>query len=1015
MTTDSNREERSHEVKQILNAADKWRHNRRLYPGWVVLPPQNRRKLWRKTERWIAYVEENLLELKYGERIWVLEELIWRIQRCLRPLEEIFRVETSKVFYEGCESKWLEEADQQDLRRWARIGLALLTSHRWNGEYSEFGKTSTVLSTHLESFPDLQAQFEYEHALQELGQGDTKAVSDRLDAWEIPDSLPFWKIKRAGIRIETGNASDGLQEISDALKRIRQSSTDKLPSFSAASKEGFALLIRDLTRRANNDARPLDVDRWTALANYRADVRAQVEELMEQVQSSSPGFSEGSYVYEDPLTGLTSGRFSFTEREDTDQVTRAGSELAAYFERGGIPVLFHFPQQEIAGPISELKSLPRWLRGAYPWYTLSLLTRIQRVSDAHRDLGYHLKYGPVRGNWVALHEKTQSRAQACLDNLEQLRERYESLTHELIARYNLNLGIIELLLPFISDAKREKVLELAVGIYFNEKSGHLRERVRNLFQQTLKWVSRSSLSHHLPDLLRLPEVNYLTRSCDPFEYGTSNALKRARSTSEEQSIDTKGQVAIESLDERVDELLRSLDFVLSPIHSKSKYSDTDWGVAEMILWRLLRLRQAGLLGENQIKRTVQLVWDEESVVHRLVSETDLKIDQLLALVDNPSVEEVDTGQILEIAKRTVMWLGYRGKVFTDEDKPSPNLKQLRAVVNTSKPTDPLEKRGQRVRTQLWISWKPEDLVPFLDWIEQKISSVQSHRLGSISQVDLIEEIPFGNDNKLILKRLPRFITRSCIPAVQSSSSKGEETGESFPSRLAEVVQAMVEKSLPARSALSSLHRIDQIDVETIQASVNEGLGHQERNIQIDAAEAVYRFCVDAKANREEKVRLLDVLIRNVLSLATRGQGALEGVVRWLHRCIRDTEDILTQHHHSALITLLRYVSERVNPPGERERVEAQSKEDWEELTRWLEKRVQSVQLGIWLARAQLQNASEDGVEADSADAQIVELTNNIALQHPHPEILRVYDEIAEEADLTDLFDREALPTSADYA
>jgi hypothetical protein len=388
-----------------------------------------------------------------------------------------------------------------------------------------------------------------------------------------------------------------------------------------------------------------------------------------------------------------------------------------------------------------------------------------------------------------------------------------------------------------------------------------------------------------------------------------------------------------------------------------------------------------------------------------VSETDLEIDHLLNLPYTTKSKDVNHRRIIKIAKRTIRSLNYRGKIF-EEGEETPNIKQVRAIINTSRPQDPLEERSMNAGNRVWIAWTPEELEPILDWIEDKVESIDSHRLGPITQTDLLEQLPFGTDNKEVLKRLPRFITRACLPAVVSGDSLSGDQYIEFETRMAELAETMVQRGLPARSALASLHRIGQVDGETIQSSVNEGLGHQERSVQIDAAEAVYRFCVDPEGYKAGKTRLFEVLIRNVLSLATRGQGALEGAIRWLHRCVRDAPDIVQPQHYSDLSTLLKFIRERVHPPDKRDRVEAQNDEVRNELARWIQKKAQSIRLGVWLSKIQIESENDTGSEMSSVDAEvdIPKLTSTLATSYPHPRIRRAFNETIEEAGLEDTFD-----------
>jgi len=79
--------ERSPNVDELRNTVKDWRHNRQLYPGWVVAPQSARFHLWLFTKQWIPTVLELLPALDDPvERIEVLEDLNWRLETCLVPL-----------------------------------------------------------------------------------------------------------------------------------------------------------------------------------------------------------------------------------------------------------------------------------------------------------------------------------------------------------------------------------------------------------------------------------------------------------------------------------------------------------------------------------------------------------------------------------------------------------------------------------------------------------------------------------------------------------------------------------------------------------------------------------------------------------------------------------------------------------------------------------------------------------------------------------------------------------------
>jgi hypothetical protein len=379
----------------------------------------------------------------------------------------------------------------------------------------------------------------------------------------------------------------------------------------------------------------------------------------------------------------------------------------------------------------------------------------------------------------------------------------------------------------------------------------------------------------------------------------------------------------------------------------------------------------------------------------------LKIDQMLSLVDT-NMQEIDLDRISMATKRVVRCLNYKGNVLENEEKP--NIRQLLGVINTSEPQDPKEKREVEIESRTWVSWTPDDIEPILEWVEGTIESVNGHRFGPITQTDQLGKLPFGTDLDEEVRKAPVFVAKACVPSLRRGAVSDRDSHSDFEDRVVDLVHEMIDNGIPARSALSSLYRLDRVDEQVIRESVNEGLMHQEFSVQIDAAEAVYRFCIVPSV--EGKSRLLDVLIRNVMSLATGRRGAFEGVVRWLQRCVRDAPNAVGPQQYSDLCTLLRVVSDHMNPPTDRERVEARNDKERKQLSRWIQQRVQSAKLGVWLTKIRDQSDG-DALIKDKRPVEstnCAELTNRIAEMHPHPRIVRAFNGTIEEARLEDTFD-----------
>jgi len=72
-------------LKALREIVQTWRHNRLLYPGWLIPPPRVRENLLRSTSDW-SFAFREVGSLSPSERVLALGELAWRMERALYPL-----------------------------------------------------------------------------------------------------------------------------------------------------------------------------------------------------------------------------------------------------------------------------------------------------------------------------------------------------------------------------------------------------------------------------------------------------------------------------------------------------------------------------------------------------------------------------------------------------------------------------------------------------------------------------------------------------------------------------------------------------------------------------------------------------------------------------------------------------------------------------------------------------------------------------------------------------------------
>ena len=278
-----------------------WKRQRLSYPGWVIVPEDRRRALWRETNCWLrdlpgadsfpAFVD---LKLAF--------ELTWRMDKCLCPM-----LDTHIPFLEATLNRYLPFADfgipldtlspsaddmkEQELTRQvvrSRLHQLLLTMMRhyredglqdkWKDVCRKIEDSKAALS------PEHTAQFHYERALFALFTLNLPDLKERLSEWPENDSLPLWNAKKAGLLAEIGQVDEARSILEYGLERIRggfnlmPTSTD----YSLVSQESFVMFLLLHTQQKwflnsgdqgspQEELRKQLFERWHALRQYKCD------------------------------------------------------------------------------------------------------------------------------------------------------------------------------------------------------------------------------------------------------------------------------------------------------------------------------------------------------------------------------------------------------------------------------------------------------------------------------------------------------------------------------------------------------------------------------------------------------------------------------------------------------------------------------------------------------------------------------------------------------------------------
>ncbi len=542
--------ESSPNADELRNTVEVWRHNRQLYPGWLVAPGSARLRVWNFTQMWLPAVLQLLPTLTPAERLEVLDELNWRLEISLVPLTTELVVVISEALSTvdplAISVSKPTLAGDRDLRLWwVRLAAAMLRAARETDDDAAFERWAEALALHRFDHAWLGPRIAYERCLLGLARLDHAAVERALEDLEANADEVFWKIRKAGIFAELGKTEESFRLTGEALSAIRQQLGHGTADIPTLSREGWVMVLAEGFRgypHPRNSAKKVDnrpisprglephelaVRRWEVLGRYRCDAREELYEAHRALKAEPPG-PEPEVIEKvnfDPWHRTRIGR--------GDQWNRgigwehlSGLQAKRLVEEIGLPPVVDF--LDLAK--SLLLRTAVWLEEAAPGLALAA---ILRVSSYEKDETFDNFFNRSRIALLADFqvEALVARIGRALDYgvpravAAMTEENHERSTYW-VGRTRVAVEVLSRLVLRLDGERAEKVLDRALGFYslpLFRQHHWLIEPLGHLFSRTLTALEPARLEVLLVRFLELPlpsEGDFKVRSPrswpDPF-------------------------------------------------------------------------------------------------------------------------------------------------------------------------------------------------------------------------------------------------------------------------------------------------------------------------------------------------------------------------------------------------------------------------------------------------------------------------------------------------------------------
>jgi SIR2-like domain len=518
-----------------------WSFNRKSYPGWIVCPRSNRKKIWLYTKQWIWPVLTSIDNLPPPERLLLIYELNWRLEITLTPLftpwiEKIKLVLnlynpfpqslnlTEAPFHPDNQEFTGQEWDWPKNREaWVELAFALARVSREDHNEEEFQLWMGNLEKLISQNPEWKARWFYERCLFHLFRVEFEQAQKVIEGWPSKSGLDFWEIRRASILAEIGELKEAERIAEFALNSIRSRLQPYLIDYALLSQEGWAMFLLWIIKGSKNredreDLSPQYRDRWEQLEVFRCSPGVELEYLSERIAEAPPkpkpnkeekvGFYPGT---------ITTTYYDNNYKEFMNSIFPAFSYLRM-LEEGAIPV-----RCGITNPYISASKPAIWIRPFAPFWAFSCILRAQNSTEIQNCFSFiylaaldQIKIDYIY-SWLLSCLKIYSDKLVQGQLLERRSEREISkMLIELTSRICFRL----------TEEKLDQILLIALSLYRHMALGSYPDyysHIDNLFKGIFFGLSQHRVISLIPILLNLPipedngfNVKWLQSFPEPF-------------------------------------------------------------------------------------------------------------------------------------------------------------------------------------------------------------------------------------------------------------------------------------------------------------------------------------------------------------------------------------------------------------------------------------------------------------------------------------------------------------------
>ena len=490
--------------KKVKETLDIWRHNRDLYPGWLLLPASAQRETFTmRTDVWEPHILAALADLTAVERLNAINELVWRREILLEPISDQLEAAAEAALESiDCQARTIDGIAEPPIEWravrvvWRTVALVLVTAARFRFDDDLFDKRTERLEPFVDDHPDIYHRLHHERCLWAMFSMDFETLEHLLDDWTVRDCDPIWMVRKSALLWESDRNDEAAELVRDALNAIR-AIPDAEGSVAGASREGWAMWSALTMDKRQEVSR-----RWNELAALKCDAELEKDLIARRLEGSrrkqeAPHFDLG------------------VRRGDVFLFSNERRDLAAYrvlylSEVAGLPPTTKYTEPGAAVASDILRSAAEVLAASQLELAIRL---VLRVSNSETD--NTLERVLARSRVASLSDSTVDILSGICMNvinysfprLVPADRRRRSLSWA--TRMRVAMEVLSRLALRVSRDKAETLLDIGLQCYQSREISQefwLHTSVENLLRRSWAALPNDRRTARAADLLRLPIV-----------------------------------------------------------------------------------------------------------------------------------------------------------------------------------------------------------------------------------------------------------------------------------------------------------------------------------------------------------------------------------------------------------------------------------------------------------------------------------------------------------------------------